>query len=259
MRRRVNIAFATIVAVAGLGVLGAVLAGEGKSDGGAAAHPATRATTASESSRGSRVTTSAASRGREVQGARLLRRAQLRARPGGRVVRALGTRTNFGSQQVLAVVGRRGDWLAVLSHHLPNSRAGWIPAASAKLVREPYTLHADLSARTVVVRREGRVVRRVRVDVGRPGSTTPTGRFAVTDMLRLAGGGPYGCCVLALTGRQPNVPQGWTGGNRLAIHGRSSADTIGTAASAGCLRAREADMRWLLAHVRLGAPVRITS
>jgi len=210
MSRRANVAFAMIVAALGLAVLGAALAGdgEGDSDGGAATNRVPRTTPQRESSRVPRVTRSAASRARPAQGARLLRRTQLRARPGGRVVRALGTKTNFGSQQVLAVVRRRGDWLAVLSDHLPNSRAGWIPAANARLQREPYTLHADLSARRVVVRRKGRVVRVVRVAVGRHGSTTPTGRFAVTDMLRLAGGGPYGCCVLALTGRQPNVPQG---------------------------------------------------
>lgn len=37
---------------------------------------------------------------------------------------------------------------------------------------------------------------------------------------------PYGCCVLALTGRQPNVPQGWKGGNRLAIHGTPNVRTL---------------------------------
>ncbi|MGI8931165.1 MAG: L,D-transpeptidase, partial [Sphingomicrobium sp.] len=169
----------------------------------------------------------------------------------------LGTRTNYGSPRVLAVVGRRGDWLAVLSHHLPNSRAGWIPVATAKLRHQPYTLHVDLSSRRLVVRREGRVVRRTRVAVGRPGNATPTGRFAVTDALRLARGGPYGCCALALTARQPNVPQGWTGGDRVAIHATTNEGTIGTPASAGCLRARDADMRWLLARVRPGAPVRM--
>jgi len=195
--------------------------------------------------------------GRAV-GAQLHRRTQLRARPGGPVVRTLGTRTGFGSERVMAVVARRGRWLGVLSHHMPNSRAGWIPADSATLLWEPYTLHVDLSERRLVVRRDGRVVRRVTVAIGRPGSPTPTGRFAVTDLLRISGGrSPYGCCALALSGRQPNVPQGWGGGDRLAIHGTPDDSTLGTAASSGCLRAGDRDMRWLLAHIPLGAPVRI--
>jgi lipoprotein-anchoring transpeptidase ErfK/SrfK len=101
-------------------------------------------------------------------------------------------------------------------------------------------------------------VRRVALAVGRPGTTTPTGRFAVTDALNIDGPpGPYGCCALALTARQPNVPQGWSGSDRVAIHGTTNEATIGTPASSGCLRARERDMRWLLTHVPLGAPVRI--
>jgi lipoprotein-anchoring transpeptidase ErfK/SrfK len=140
---------------------------------------------------------------------------------------------------------------------MPNSRAGWIPAASATLLHEPYTLLVDLSDREIVVHHEGRPVRHITVAVGRPGTTTPTGRFAVTDRLRIAGGSAYGCCALALTARQPNVPQGWSGGDRVAIHGTSNEATIGTPASSGCLRAAERDMRWLLSVVPDGAPVRI--
>lgn len=190
-------------------------------------------------------------------GAQLARRTQLRASPGGRVLLSLGTRTGYNSARVLSVVGLRGRWLAVLSDHVSNSRTGWIPADSATLVHEPYTLLIDLSDRELIVHREGRPVRRVTVAVGRPGTTTPTGRFAVTDRLRIDGGSPYGCCALALTARQPNVPQGWTGGDRVAIHGTSNEATLGTPASSGCVRVGDRDMRWLLARVPLGAPVRV--
>lgn len=191
-------------------------------------------------------------------GARVIRRTQLRSRPGGPVVRSLGRHTGYGSDRVLAVVKRRGPWLGVLSDHLPNSRVGWIPAENVTLQHVPYTLHVDLSKRVLVVHREGRAVRRITVAIGRPGTTTPTGRFAVTDLLRIPSGHPaYGCCALALTGRQPNVPQGWSGGDRLAIHGTVNEATLGTPASSGCLRASDRDMRWLLRRTPLGAPVRI--
>ena len=195
---------------------------------------------------------------RDPVGARLLRRVQLRERPGGRVVRTLGRRTGYDSQRILAVVARRRGWLGVLSDHMPNSRAGWIPAASAKLVSEPYTLQVDLSDRELLVRRRRHAVRRIAVAIGRRGSRTPTGRFAITDALRMGGPrGPYGCCALALTGRQPNLPRGWNGGDRIAIHGTASESLLGTAVSAGCLRASNRDMRWLMARKLLGATVRI--
>ncbi len=191
-------------------------------------------------------------------GARLTRSVQLREGPGGRVVRALHPSTGYGSDRVLAVVARRPGWLGVLSHYMPNSRAGWIPDDAAQLRYEPYMIHVDLSDLRLVVRRQGSVVRRVRVAIGRPGHETPIGRYAITDALKVAGAGsPYGCCALALTGRQPNVPAGWTGGDRIAIHGTNKEDSLGTPASSGCLRASDADMRWMMKHVTVGVQVRI--
>lgn len=193
-------------------------------------------------------------------GARLLRRTILRASPGGRPVRALSTRTGYGSRRVLAVVQQRGAWLGVLSQYMPNSTPGWIPRAAAELLFEPYELFVDISKRQIVVHRKGRRIRRIRVAVGRPGLDTPRGDFGVTDSLLIASsGGPYGCCALALTGRQKNVPQGWTGGDRIAIHGTANEATLGSAASNGCLRASDVDMRWLLKRIPLGARVQIRS
>ena len=99
------------------------------------------------------------------------------------------------------------------------------------------------------------MLRRFPVAVGRPGHATPLGRYGVTDKLLMPAGTPYGCCAVALTGHQTSLPSGWGGGDRLAVHGTTAPETIGTAASLGCLRAAEADMRWLLRRLPLGAPV----
>jgi lipoprotein-anchoring transpeptidase ErfK/SrfK len=135
----------------------------------------------------------------------------------------------------------------------PTRRAN---SRTPRLRRMAYSLHADLSERSLELRRGGRTVRRLTVAVGRPGSETPTGRFAVTDKLRGSRYGPYyGCCILALNGHQPHLPAGWPGGDRLAIHGTDSPGTIGTAASAGCLRAADADLELLMRRVPRGTPV----
>ena len=94
------------------------------------------------------------------------------------------------------------------------------------------------------------------VAIGRASSSTPVGRFAVTD--KLAGsryGSYYGCCILALSAHQPNLPPGWTGGDRIAVHGTNDPGSIGNAVSAGCPRASADDMRFLMRVVPLGAPV----
>lgn len=175
--------------------------------------------------------------------------AYLRASPGGRVIARVGRRTQFGSDRVHPIVRRRGDWVGVIAPERQGDRLAWLPAEHVRAASHRVRLHVDLSARTVRVIRGGRVVRRVRVAVGAPGTPTPTGRFAVTD--RLKGFGPYGCCILALSARQPNLAQGWSGGDRIAIHGTAVTSSIGTEASNGCLRATDRNMRRL---VRLAPP-----
>jgi lipoprotein-anchoring transpeptidase ErfK/SrfK len=182
----------------------------------------------------------------------------LRDRPGGRVVATLGDRTEFGSPTTLSVLSRRGRWASVPSSALANGRFGWVDTRDGAVARgtSEARITVRLSSRTIELRVRGRLVRRVTVAVGRPGATTPHGRFSVTDKIAGTRFGPYyGCCILALSGHQPHTPPGWTGGDRLAIHGTDAPSTIGTASSAGCLRAADADLRVLMRRVPLGTPV----
>src|SRR3954462_9354547 len=182
----------------------------------------------------------------------------LRARPNGRVLARAGASTEFGGRRVLSVAARRGPWLGVVATELPNGRLAWVNRRNpaVHLRRTAYSLHADLSGRWLELRKHGRRLRRITVAVGRPGSETPTGRFSVTDKLNAHSfGSYYGCCVLALSGHQPKLPAGWSGGDRLAIHGTDSPSTIGAAASAGCLRAGDADLQVLMRRVPVGTPV----
>jgi lipoprotein-anchoring transpeptidase ErfK/SrfK len=199
--------------------------------------------------------TSAAASAATPLAAQLLGRTQLRTSPGGHVAATLETVTEYGTRRVLAVVARHGRWLGVLSDSLPNSRVGWIAERNAALLVERYALDLDRSARLLTVRRDGRVVRRIRVAVGTSATATPIGRFAVTDAFRVRdGSGAYGCCAMPITGHQTHLP---ADRNRLAIHGTSAEGSIGAAASGGCLRARRTDMRWLLARVAPGTQLRI--
>jgi hypothetical protein len=78
----------------------------------------------------------------------------------------------------------------------------------------------------------------------------------VTDKLSVSDpNSPYGCCVVALTGHQTKLPEGWPGGDRLAIHATSDLSGIGEAVSLGCMRVDPEDARWLMKAVPLGTPV----
>jgi L,D-transpeptidase catalytic domain len=185
------------------------------------------------------------------------RRIGLRLSPRGPVVAWLSSRTEFGSPQTLAVtqmLPRRR--LAVVSTALPNGRVGWLdaPAGTLRLSRTRITLDVDLSTRVLRVRVGAHIARSMRVGIGAPGAPTPTGAFAITDKLNGAAYSQvYGCCILALSAHQTHLPSGWTGGDRIAIHGGSTAGAV----SNGCLHASTASLRYLMRWVPLGARVTI--
>jgi hypothetical protein len=180
----------------------------------------------------------------------------LRSRPGGAIVARLGISTEFGSPLRLGVVKERGRWLGVVSTRLPNGTLGWVRRTDVRLATTDISLVLDLSRRRLLLKRGDRVVRRMVVGVGRPSAPTPRGRFAVTD--KLSGyrySAAYGCCIVALSAHQPNLPAGWRGGDRIAVHGTNNPASIGVASSAGCPHAGYADMQALMRRVPLGAPV----
>jgi lipoprotein-anchoring transpeptidase ErfK/SrfK len=177
----------------------------------------------------------------------------LRAAPRSNRVLAVAQRTTeFGSRTTFAVTGIRGRWAEVISPLLPNDEHGFVRRSELKLSRVRVAIDVDLSARRLRVWRGGVIVQRMEVAVGAAASPTPIGRFAVTDRLTGFNTSAYGCCILALSGHQTHVPPGWTGGDRLAIHGGGG---LASAVSTGCLHAAEADLRWLLRRVPLGTQV----
>jgi hypothetical protein len=182
---------------------------------------------------------------------------RLRAEPGGKVLARVGRRTPFGSPRAFTVFRQRGRWLAVTTSELRNGRLAWVDARRGlSFTRTRYSLHADLSRRRLELRRGDVIVRSVTVGTGRSASSTPIGRFTLTDKMRGPTYGSYfGCCILAISGHQPNLPAGWIGGDRLAIHGTSNPATLGTEASAGCLHATRQSLLFLWKRLPLGTPV----
>ena len=183
----------------------------------------------------------------------------LRAQPGGRPLVRVGPRAPLGGPLVLGVVAVRGRWVEVTAEALPNGHYGWVEFGRDVSVQPvQWTLRASLLRRQLYVVRDGRIVRTIRVGIGAPGSPTPTGRFAIAEKVTGPFGPALGCCILVLTARQPRLPVGWNHSITyyVAIHAGSGQ---GSAISAGCLHATQADVRYLMRAIPLGTPVRITS
>jgi hypothetical protein len=183
-------------------------------------------------------------------------RVPLRPSPGGPVIARVDDRTEFGSARFFWIERARGDWLGVPAPELPNGQLGWIreDRFALQITQTHFWITADVSTQELELHYGDRVLDRFPVSVGSPGSPTPLGNYSVTDGLVGRGLGPwYGCCLLALSGHQPNLPPGWIGGDRIAIHGTPGA--VGGGVSHGCLGASNSDMVSLFARVPLGTPV----
>jgi hypothetical protein len=186
-------------------------------------------------------------------------RVPLYASPGGPLVRTMSARSDFGSPRVLGVARQRGSWFGVSTSLRPDGRLGWVRFDESRLSMywTRYSLQVLVSSRKLQLRYGDRLIATYTVTVGATGSSTPLGRFAITDALAFGQSPYYGCCALALSGHQNHLPVGWLGGDRIAIHGTPG--PVGFAASHGCIRATDETMRVLFRRVPLGTPVFVRS
>jgi lipoprotein-anchoring transpeptidase ErfK/SrfK len=147
-----------------------------------------------------------------------------------------------------------GTWGKVQLPYVWPRTDGWIRLRGLSRSRTSVVVGVDLSEHTVRVYRSGAVRYRVRAATGAPSSPTPPGDYVVTDRVAF-GGGALGSFAFGISGIQPRLPAGWSGGNQLAIHGTDEPWSIGRSVSAGCVRVSE----WSLEHfrplLRLGTPV----
>jgi lipoprotein-anchoring transpeptidase ErfK/SrfK len=183
----------------------------------------------------------------------------MRTRPGnGRVVGILPADSKYYRTPTVAWVqhvspdGRFGE-LAV--PYSGTKTVGWIPLRGLQRRSTVLKVDVDLSRHRIVVERRGRFLFGTRAAIGAPSSPTPTGRYFVTDRVSFPAGGALGTYAFGISGIQPNLPAGWTGGNQLAIHGTNDPASIGRSVSAGCVRVPAIALRRMVPLLRLGTPV----
>jgi len=149
-------------------------------------------------------------------------------------------------------------WLRVVLPIRPNGSEGWIPADVVRMSKNRTRIIIRQELRRIDVYRSGKRVQKFRIAVGKAETPTPYGRFAIAEEIptNIPGGflGPF---VLPLTGHS-RVLNEYAGGNgRVAIHGTSEPQVIGTRASHGCIRLYNRDIRKLSAMVKPGTQVEI--
>jgi lipoprotein-anchoring transpeptidase ErfK/SrfK len=258
-RRRPRALWLAGGAVACAVALGAGLAGAASPAGS----PGTATATATQSAPraiASRPTT------KEAWTARVLLSVHTRSAP-----RASATKTSKlavtapynGGPNVLLVVGasstaKDGVWYRVRLASRPNDAAGWVPAEAVRVERTAYRVVVRLGARTLELQRAGKVVGKWSVAVGSTANPTPTGSFALSEIVRQSDPkGFFGTYILTLTAHSQNLSEFDGGDGRIALHGTSQPQYLGQAVSHGCVRLANAVATRIARTVPAGAPVDI--
>lgn len=115
----------------------------------------------------------------------------------------------------------------------------------------------SLQDRKLVLIDEGRVVRTYSIAVGKRTTPSPIGCFKILN--RIEGPTYYHAGVVVPPGKSNPLGSRWMGLSRLGygIHGTNAPDSIGHAASHGCIRMRKHDVEELFELVRVGDSVEI--
>jgi hypothetical protein len=151
----------------------------------------------------------------------------------------------------------RPTWYRVQLPIRPNGVTGWVQADTVRRYTVDHRIVVDLSERRVTVYRHGAIVASTRTAIGRPETPTPTGSFYVNQRLLASdSAGPWGPGGIGISAFSP-VLTGWTQGGPIAIHGTNRPETIGRAASNGCLRIANGLLKRLIHEIPDGTPVTI--
>ena len=174
--------------------------------------------------------------------------------------------TFSGGPQGLRITASRADedgrwWYRVQLPVRPNGAEGWVSAADVRLRSTRARFVVRLGARTVEIWDGPQRVATFRAGIGRPGTPTPVGDFAIQDPLytpkRLRS--TYGTWTLILTAHSEAIDR-FNGGDALiGIHGAGDgrAWRVGEASSYGCVILSEPDLAVAARYAWPGTPVKI--
>jgi lipoprotein-anchoring transpeptidase ErfK/SrfK len=181
--------------------------------------------------------------------------------PGTAPVAVAPNPTHEGFDLVVSVIERSPDgaWLHVRLPMRPNGTTGWVPAANVRTWLVPNRVEVNVTTHrlTVLHGDSGEVLFDTDVATGRPQTPTPLGDFYIDIVNPLGHDRVYGWGQLSVAGFS-DVLERFAGGiGQIAIHGWNDDSVMGSAASNGCDRMRNADIATVAALAPLGTPVRI--
>jgi lipoprotein-anchoring transpeptidase ErfK/SrfK len=176
-------------------------------------------------------------------------------------IRVLEARTILDTPTVVMVLeGPNDGWARVMLPGRPNGSEGWVESDNLTEYVVAGKLIVDLSDRTLSYHVAEEEILSTTVAVGTGGNPTPTGSFFVTDNVTLANpNSVWGPHALGLSARSDTITEFNGGDGIVGIHGTNRPDSIGEAASLGCVRVPNEVIIQLHEMIQVGTPVHITA
>jgi lipoprotein-anchoring transpeptidase ErfK/SrfK len=148
-----------------------------------------------------------------------------------------------------------GPWILLRAPGRPNGRTGWVPRKALDSFSVTHmSILVNREAHNLTLYRNGHVVLRFPVGVGKPSTPTPGGHFWITESFSSSDAfyGPW-----AFATSDFSVLSEWPGGGIVGLHGTNEPALIPGDPSHGCIRLRNSDVRRLIPLVHIGTPLHI--
>jgi lipoprotein-anchoring transpeptidase ErfK/SrfK len=180
--------------------------------------------------------------------------------PSAPPVARIDTRTPEQTRNIVGLLGRtrrRGGrlWVRVRLAILPIGTSAWVPRrALGGYVFVHTRLVIDRRRLQAVLFRDGRVVFRARVGIGKPAWPTPRGEFYVRDRLTSYRSPAYGPLAFGTSARSP-VMTDWPAGGYIGIHGTDHPELLPGRVSHGCIRMANRNILRLGRLMPVGTPL----
>jgi len=191
-----------------------------------------------------------------------LARASVRARPSNAAKRVgrLHLLTEDGRPEVYLLLAARqvGEtlWFHIRLPGRPNGGTGWVPdVALGPAEPTTWALLIDRTRLRATLYHAGKNVWSAPIGIGKAASPTPAGHFWIRELLVVPGTSIYGPYAFGTSAY--SILTDWPGGGVVGIHGTNEPWLIPGRPSHGCIRMNNDDIRYLAAHLPIGAPVRI--
>jgi lipoprotein-anchoring transpeptidase ErfK/SrfK len=149
-------------------------------------------------------------------------------------------------------------WVKALLPIRPNGTTGFLRVRDLQIVSTRYRLEVNRDEFRLTLYEGDRVLTSAPVGIGTGDTPTPVGRFYLASLLKPPDPNTiYGAYAYGLSGYSETLLD-WEAGGIVGLHGTDQPDSIGRAASHGCIRMRNADIEKLVPLLPLGTPIDIT-